>query len=79
MLKDDRVITIPNPHRHEVGVDLLARILRQAGIGRKEWPGGQEDGKCRKTAVRYMTPQIAVSWPGIGPDQTVMTVIAPRL
>ena len=28
---------LPNPHRGEVSVDLLARILRQAGITREEW------------------------------------------
>jgi hypothetical protein len=29
-----------NPHRREVGVDLLARILREAGVTRDEWLGG---------------------------------------
>ena len=33
------VVTIPNPHRSAVSVDLLQRILRQAGISRKEWLG----------------------------------------
>lgn len=37
MVKGDRVLTIPNPHRGEIGVALLTRILRQAGINRKEW------------------------------------------
>jgi len=33
----DLVLTIPNPHRKEIGVDLLSRILRQAGIMREKW------------------------------------------
>ncbi len=37
MLKGDVVLTIPNPHRGDVSIGLLAVILRQAGIGRKEW------------------------------------------
>ena len=30
-------LVLPNPHRQEVGVDLLVRILRQAGVTREEW------------------------------------------
>ena len=30
-------LKIPNPHRGDVSVDLLSRILRQAGISREEW------------------------------------------
>ena len=37
MIKGDLVLTIPNPHRGDIGRDLLARILRQAGISRREW------------------------------------------
>jgi len=37
MLKGDLRLTIPNPHKQEIGVDLLTRILRQAGITREEW------------------------------------------
>jgi len=37
MLKEDVVLTIPNPHREEIGVDLLSRLLRQAEISRREW------------------------------------------
>jgi predicted RNA binding protein YcfA (HicA-like mRNA interferase family) len=37
MVKRDLVLTIPNSHRGEIGIDLLSRILRQAGISRKEW------------------------------------------
>ncbi len=37
MVKDDLVLRIPNPHRQEIGPDLLARILRQAGVSHQEW------------------------------------------
>ncbi len=37
MVKGDLRLTIPNPHRQTVGVDLLKRILRQAEIQRDEW------------------------------------------
>jgi hypothetical protein len=33
-------LIMPNPHRREVGVDLLARILREAGVTRDEWLSG---------------------------------------
>lgn len=32
MVRGDLVVTIPNPHRSAVGVELLQRILRQAEI-----------------------------------------------
>jgi predicted RNA binding protein YcfA (HicA-like mRNA interferase family) len=37
MTKDDITIAVPNPHRSEIGRELLARILRQAGVSREEW------------------------------------------
>jgi predicted RNA binding protein YcfA (HicA-like mRNA interferase family) len=37
MVKGSLRLTIPNPHREKIGVDLLLRILRQAGIAREEW------------------------------------------
>jgi predicted RNA binding protein YcfA (HicA-like mRNA interferase family) len=37
MVKGDFTITIPNPHQGDIGRELLARILRQAGISRDEW------------------------------------------
>jgi hypothetical protein len=37
MLKGTITLTIPNPHRGEIGRELLARVLRQAGITREEW------------------------------------------
>jgi predicted RNA binding protein YcfA (HicA-like mRNA interferase family) len=37
MVKGDLALTIPNPHKGDIGRDLLTRILRQAGISREEW------------------------------------------
>lgn len=37
MLKGDIVLTIPNPHRSDISTELLAIVLRQAGISRNEW------------------------------------------
>lgn len=28
---------LPNPHRGDIGIHLLARILTQAGISREDW------------------------------------------
>ena len=39
MIRGHRRLTLPNPHRGPIGVDLLSRILRQAGISRDEWLG----------------------------------------
>ena len=37
MIKADLRLTISNPHRQDIGVDLLKRILKQGGIQRDEW------------------------------------------
>ena len=37
MVKGNLRLTIPNPHKQDIGVDLLKRILRQADIQRDEW------------------------------------------
>jgi predicted RNA binding protein YcfA (HicA-like mRNA interferase family) len=37
MVRGDVVVTIPNPHRGDIGVGLLGRVLRQAGVPREEW------------------------------------------
>ena len=37
MVCGESVLTIPNPHRGDIGVGLLAIVLRQAGIAKKEW------------------------------------------
>jgi predicted RNA binding protein YcfA (HicA-like mRNA interferase family) len=37
MVREDVVVTIPNPHEGDIGIGLLARVLRQAGVSREEW------------------------------------------
>jgi len=37
MVKGDVRLTIPNPPQGDIGRELLARILRQAGISREQW------------------------------------------
>ena len=37
MQRGDVVLTVPNPHRGDISIELLAIVLRQAGISRKEW------------------------------------------
>ncbi|GFP18538.1 hypothetical protein HKBW3S03_00043 [Candidatus Hakubella thermalkaliphila] len=37
MIKGSLVLTIPNPHRGDIGVALLSRILRRAGVTKEEW------------------------------------------
>jgi predicted RNA binding protein YcfA (HicA-like mRNA interferase family) len=37
MVRGSVRLVLPNPHRGEVGVDLLKRILRQAGMEEEEW------------------------------------------
>ena len=42
MVKGNLVLTIPNPHQREIRVALLFRIIKRAGITRKQW---LEDGE----------------------------------
>jgi predicted RNA binding protein YcfA (HicA-like mRNA interferase family) len=37
MLKGIIRLRLPNPHRRDVGRELLSRILRQAGIDKDSW------------------------------------------
>lgn len=37
MTRGELVLTIPNPHRGDIGLSLLKVLLQQAGISRKEW------------------------------------------
>jgi predicted RNA binding protein YcfA (HicA-like mRNA interferase family) len=37
MIKGNITIRVPNPHASDIGIELLARILRQAGITKDEW------------------------------------------
>ncbi|MBI4319509.1 MAG: type II toxin-antitoxin system HicA family toxin [Chloroflexi bacterium] len=42
MARGDLTVIIPNPHEPTIGVGLLSRILRQAGVSREEWLGEQD-------------------------------------
>ena len=37
MVRGNLTIRVPNPHQADIGRELLARVLRQAGISRDEW------------------------------------------
>ena len=37
MIKGKLKVHIPNPHRGDISTGLVAEILRQAGISKKEW------------------------------------------
>ncbi len=37
MVKGDVTLRVPNPHPGDISRELLARILRQAGISKEEW------------------------------------------
>jgi predicted RNA binding protein YcfA (HicA-like mRNA interferase family) len=37
LTRDNFDLTIPNPHKKEIGGELLRRILRQARIDPEEW------------------------------------------
>jgi len=37
MIRGDVSVPIPNPHRGDLGKNLLAIILREARISREEW------------------------------------------
>lgn len=42
MLRGTRRLILPNPHRGDIGIDLLVRLLRQAGVTREEWESVRE-------------------------------------
>ncbi len=37
MARGTRRLRIPNPHQGDISRDLLARLLKQAGVSRAEW------------------------------------------
>jgi predicted RNA binding protein YcfA (HicA-like mRNA interferase family) len=37
MARGEVHVRIPNPHQSDIGLDLLTRILKEAGISRQEW------------------------------------------
>jgi len=39
MRRGEVTVIVPNPHEADIGVGLLSRLLRQAGVSREEWLG----------------------------------------
>jgi predicted RNA binding protein YcfA (HicA-like mRNA interferase family) len=37
MIKEDKKVHIPNPHKADISKHLVAEILRQAGISSEDW------------------------------------------
>ena len=37
MMKGNITVRIPNPHKNDIGKELLSRILQQAEISKNEW------------------------------------------
>ncbi|MBI3250191.1 MAG: type II toxin-antitoxin system HicA family toxin [Deltaproteobacteria bacterium] len=37
LLRENLRLILPNPHRGDVSVDLLVRLLKQANVSREEW------------------------------------------
>ena len=37
MIKGNLRLTLPNPHHSDIGVNLLSKILKQAGIPEADW------------------------------------------
>jgi len=37
LLRGDRRLVVPNPHRGDISVDLLQHLLDEAGVTRQEW------------------------------------------
>ena len=37
LIKGELRLILPNPHQGEISKDLLSRLIRQAGLTRKEW------------------------------------------
>ncbi len=37
MIRRGLVLIIPNPHRKEIGIDLLSRILKEGEVSRQDW------------------------------------------
>jgi predicted RNA binding protein YcfA (HicA-like mRNA interferase family) len=41
MIRGESTVRVPNPHAGDIGRDLLARILRHAGVSRAEWEAAE--------------------------------------
>ena len=77
---DDLVLTIPNLHQKEISVDLLSRILKQAGITRNEWLKKEWSSLDHKITLRsklssFMRFEVTVS----APHLSVSSPLRPQL
>ena len=41
MVRASLRLRLPNPHQKDISVELLGRILRQAGVSIEEWEGNK--------------------------------------
>lgn len=41
MIRGDVRLILPNPHRQDIGIGLLSRILNQAEVSREEWEAAE--------------------------------------
>jgi predicted RNA binding protein YcfA (HicA-like mRNA interferase family) len=39
MIKENIRLTMPNPHKKDISVDLILKILKHVKISKKEWLG----------------------------------------
>lgn len=37
MVRGEITLRVPNPHQGDISRDLLSRLLKQAGLSRREW------------------------------------------
>jgi predicted RNA binding protein YcfA (HicA-like mRNA interferase family) len=37
MKRGDLTVDLPNPHKQDIGIGLLMKILKQAEVSREEW------------------------------------------
>jgi hypothetical protein len=37
MKRRDLTLDLPNPHKQDIGIDLLKRVLKRAEVSREDW------------------------------------------
>ncbi len=37
LVRGETTVRAPNPHKSDIGKELVARILRQAGVSQEDW------------------------------------------
>lgn len=74
MIRGDVVVTIPNLHRSDIGVDLLKRILERAGVSRDEWLTID----LRSMAVRWPGLHLGSSGQEVRMSQVIAHIVVPE-